>query len=591
MKKKLLQLVLWIIIIQIVISGGFIAYISWSSSVESVRHNNEMTLDYIEDTLRIIKSNGSYVNDHHFVQKMNQLKGSRVTIYSVEGVMLADSLDNTLLFKPTTNVEVKDAIFNKNGETTRVDEFTKQLTFYSSRLISVSKNTFVVVLSESIEPLRSELILLVKQIIVAIFVGIVISISTGYRFVEKYTAPIIKLKESAMTISSGEYEYNLDTSAPDEVGELAEAFQSMTESIKKAVGDLSENNAYMNAILHEMFGGVIGIDMEGKVFLLNPVAEKILGISFNRIEKKHFKTIGIPIRLVETLEEVRTKTDETKHKLTLENGTVLVVQNAPIRKSNGELIGYVAVLFDITEKMKLALLQREFFTNVSHEVRTPLTSIQGFVETLEHYKALSDEDMENIISIMNYETQRLNGLICKMMEIAKLESEDSTPVMSFFPVKEIINKVIKDNIQLASHKKQIIDLYCELDEYYLLIHKESFELVLSNLISNAVKYTPNNGKIDILIEGAGENISLKIKDNGIGISKVNQEKIFNRFYRCDPSRNSKTPGYGLGLYIAMSLASSMNMTLTVDSKEGEGSVFTISNLREYKKSLNNITVV
>jgi len=578
MKRKLLQLILWIITIQIVISGGFIAYVSWDSNIKVIRHDNKLNLDYIEETFNITIENSTFINNHHFVQKMSQLKNVRVTLYTDSGIFLADSLDNTLLFQDVLEPEVEAALTKKYGETTRIDEFTKQLTFFSSRMIHTQNESYIVVLSKSIEPLRSELLLLVKHIILAVFVGIFISLSAGYRFVGRYTSPIIQLKESAMAISSGQYEYELDTSATDEVGELADAFQTMTHSIKEAVTELSEKNAHMNAVLHEMFGGVIGIDLDDDIFLLNPIAERLLDVRFDNMSLKNYMNFDIPKCITDTFIEVKEKQHEIRQKVTLTSGTVLIVQNAPIRKSDGILIGYVAVLFDITEKTRMAMLQQDFFTNVSHEVRTPLTSIQGFVETLQHYKQFSDEDMDNILNIMSYETKRLDDLICNMMEIARFENTQSEPQMQVESARHIIDLTIRSLQHVSDEKHQSIRFIHNSDVDNILTNRESFELILSNLISNAIKYTPEYGEIEVSFDTKDHTAQLQVKDNGVGISEEDQKKIFQRFYRCDPSRNSKVPGYGLGLHIAKTLGSSMGLTLRVHSKEKSGSTFILENI-------------
>lgn len=585
MKRKLLKLILWIITIQVLISGAFIAYVSWDTSIKSMASQHRQKMNYIDEALEITQSNGTFVNYHHFVQKMSKLKDVRVTLYSMNGQFLADSLDNTLLFQEKTKPEVYKALRGASSMTTRVDDFTKQLTYYSGKIIQGSDTQYVLILSNSIEPLKSELLLLLRHITLAIVVGIIISISAGYRFVERYTAPIIQLKESANTISSGQYEYELDTSATDEVGELADAFQSMTKSVKTAISELSESNAHMNAILQEMFGGVIGIDLNDEVFLVNPIAEEILDISFNKVHKKNYRSIHLPDSILHSIEEVKEKQHETKHRITLDNNLVLVVQNAPIRTENGDLIGYVIVMFDITEKTRLAQMQRELFTNVSHEIRTPLTSIQGFVETLEHFNRLSESDMRSIVDIMLKETNRLSGLINKMMEIAKLDNEEDIPEFEVADLNQVLKTVFTSHEHNALSKEISIELDMPEASLYVYLNTERFETVLSNLVSNAIKYTNHGGSIKIRAFTEGNYATISVTDSGIGIAVDDHDKVFQRFYRCDPSRNFKVPGYGLGLHISKTLSDSMNLSLQLESEIGEGSTFTISHIPLFHESV------
>ncbi len=582
MKKKLLRLILWIITIQVVISGALIAYVSWDSNMKSLSRAHSQKISYISEALSITQKNGTFINFHHFVQKMSTLKDVRVTLYDSNGRFLADSLNNTLLFQEEVEPEIKHVLSGKVGDATRVDQFTKQLSFYSARKITSGGTQFILVLSSSIEPLKSELLLLVRHIVLAIVIGFLIAISTGYRFVKQYTDPIVGLKESANTIANGHYAYELDTSAPDEVGELAEVFEKMTESVRTAITDLSESNAHMNAVIHEMFGGLVGIDLEDHVFIMNPIAEKILGVSLNQFVNKDYKTMAFPKAIMTSIEEVKQKQHETTHRITLENGTVLLTQNAPIRKENGVLIGYVIVLFDITEKTRLAELQREFFTNVSHEIRTPLTSIQGFIETLENYKHLSDENMDSILAIMIEESERLSGLLDTIMDIARFDMSQEEIKKAAFDIQKSIDQVVHEHKHLAEIKALSIHIQGLMDNSKSMLqviqNKAHFETILSNLLSNAIKYSPEKSRIDIELALQADYLSVTVSDKGPGIDAKHLDKIFKRFYRCDPSRNSKVPGYGLGLYIAKSLCDACGVNLEVDSELGHGTQFTISHI-------------
>lgn len=353
----------------------------------------------------------------------------------------------------------------------------------------------------------------------------------------------------------------------------------MTQSVKFAISELSESNAHMNAILHEMFGGVIGINLRNEIFLINPIAEKILNLSYNDVQNKVYSSIELPSLILQSIDEVKEKQHETKHRITLGNDLHLIVQNAPIRKLSGELIGYVVVLFDITEKTKLSQLQREFFTNVSHEIRTPLTSIQGFVETLSNYEMLSTENVQSIVEIMDKETIRLNGLINKMLEIANLEKKEPE-TLKLEPVNLLnsVNTVFSSYTHNAENKNIKYSMSTIDPSINVLLNQSRFETVLSNLISNAIKYTKPTGTVHVKWNTNNGYGVLSVSDSGIGISSKDQEKVYQRFFRCDPSRNYNIPGYGLGLHISKTLCDTMNLTLDLESEIDVGSTFSIQNI-------------
>ncbi len=579
MKKKLIRLILWIITIQVIVSGVLIAYVSWDSNMKELSRDHSLKMSYIAEALDITQSNGTFINYHHFVQKMSALKNVRVTLYDATGYFLADSLNNTLLFQKEIEPEIKRVLSGETGDATRIDKFTKQLSYYTASHIYSNGHNYILVLSSSIEVLKSELMLLVRHITLAIIIGILIALSTGYRFINQYTEPIIRLKESANTIADGQYEYELDTSAKDEVGELTYAFGKMTDSVRSAVTELSESNAHMNAIIHEMFGGLIGIDLDDRVFLINPIAETLLELRHNKSVEKDYKELGLPPAILDSIDEVKYKQHETRHRMTLENGMVMIVQNAPIRKESGDLIGYVIVMFDITEKTQLAEMQRAFFTNVSHEIRTPLTSIQGFIETLENYRNLSDENMDAILKIMQVESQRLSGLLDTIMDIARFDTKQEAPEKRVFDLEAAVKSVVEDHKHLAQTRQMAIEISRENFETgsrgQVIQNREYVEIILSNLLSNAIKYGEAGSCIDLVVRSESAGIAISVSDKGPGIASEDLEKIFQRFYRCDLSRNSRTPGYGLGLYIAKTLSQASGMQLDVVSELGVGTSFTL----------------
>lgn len=412
--------------------------------------------------------------------------------------------------------------------------------------------------------------------ILQVFLGMLlisgITFIMGLRFADQVIKPLRAFTDRAKSIAGGNFKARFLETSSDELGELANAFNLMSDGIEKAIEETSDRNAYLDAVLREMFGGVIAIDAEGYVVIINTVIAEWLGISETKSKGQLMSRVGLPQVLVDAFELAKEKQRVVHRSISLRGEDEIDLQCAPIHSQTGEEIGYLMLLFDVTEKKQMIEQQRAFFTNVSHEVRTPLTSIQGFIETLEQHRVLKDQDMDQIVEILSVEAMRLDTLIKQMLEIGNLGN------------KTISRQTMRMSIDLA--KDDIIDQYQNMalskgvtlaaSSYIkgeIVTDPEAFRVILSNLVSNAIKYTPSGGTVTLQTEYIGSKIHLKVSDTGIGIAATELSMVFDKFYRCDKSRNSSVPGYGLGLAIVKSLSEELGIRIFVDSEINKGTTF------------------
>jgi signal transduction histidine kinase len=363
----------------------------------------------------------------------------------------------------------------------------------------------------------------------------------------------------------------METSS-DELGELANAFNLMSDGIEQAIEETSDRNAYLDAVLQEMFGGVMAIDAEGFIVIINTVLAEWVGISQSKSKGQVMSSVGLPAVLVDAFELAKEKQRVVHRSISLSGEDEIDMQCAPIHTQTGEAIGYLMLLFDVTEKKQMIEQQRAFFTNVSHEVRTPLTSIQGFIETLEQHRILKDQDMDQIVEILSVEAMRLDTLIKQMLEIGNLGNKTISRQTMRMSIDLAMDDII-DQYQNMALSKGVSLAASRYIKGEIVTDPEAFRVILSNLVSNAIKYTPPGGTVTLQTEYIGSKIHLKVSDTGIGIAATELSMIFDKFYRCDKSRNSSVPGYGLGLAIVKSLCEELGIRIFVDSEINKGTSF------------------
>src|SRR5699024_331516 len=250
------------------------------------------------------------------------------------------------------------------------------------------------------------------------------------------------------------------------------------------------------------------------------------------------------------------------------------IVGAPIFNERNILKGTVIVLYDITELKRVAIMRKDFVANVSHELQTPITSLRGFAETLLDGNQKDRQTEENFIKIIYDESKRLQYLVEDLLTLSTLEKEDFRLFLRKVNILEVTEEIQPIIMQKAAAKNITFKISIE-KNYLLMADREKLKQILLNLINNAVSYTPENGKVSLIVDEADEYIRFNVKDNGIGIEEDNLPRLFERFYRVDKDRSRNTGGTGLGLAIVKHIVEVHEGKITVESKINEGSTFTV----------------
>ncbi len=448
----------------------------------------------------------------------------------------------------------------------KINYFEKHIDF--SVPVDGENETVIIYIKDN----KSDLYLKLNKIILVLLqtIGgcVLIFAIAAYFVARKISVPIKALTNSAKQISEGDFDTKIEEAkTKDEIGVLIEAVRDMSGKFRKTISDFSTEKNKIEAIIQNMTDGVIAFDTKGKIIHINSTALKMLNI--DKIEKykfdRLFDELGANIKIGDLLyldDDRIFEREITKDELTLK--VSFAVFNNERKKNDGVLV----MLHDVTKQQQLEKSRREFVANVSHELKTPLTTVKSHAETL--LDIIGDNKTAEMFAntILN-ETDRMTRLVKDLLLISSLEGK-MVLNSSMFSLKHMIKDVVSTMRLVADEKghRLSFEAIAEIPDFYG--DRDKIEQVLYNVISNSIKYTPNGGKISIKAGKLYGDFFVEVKDNGIGIPEKDLDRIFERFYRVDKARSRELGGTGLGLSISKSIVDAHGGTIRVESKVGEG---------------------
>ena len=412
-----------------------------------------------------------------------------------------------------------------------------------------------------------EVILSLKQtIIYTVFITLIIAIFITYLLSRAITVPIYKLQARAEKMAEGDFTPITELKSGDEISQLADRFNYMAKKLDTTLSEISKEKNKVEAILENMNDGVIAFDTEGNLIIANAPA-----ITLMKLDKdiKRFEEIFCDIEF-----EALFETQDSHAEFDLnENGRYLKIFFARFKNENGRNEGIIAVIQDVTKQEKLEEMRKDFVANVSHELKTPITSIRGYSETLLENE-VDKETSDRFLSVINSEAERMSRIVSELLQLSKMDVKETQSEKDDFDmvllIKEAISKV---SIQLEQKQQQVI-FSCD-DEIVVSAERSAIEQVVLNILTNSIRYTKEKGMINVTIEKENNNAVIKVKDNGIGIPKKDLPRIFERFYRVDKARTREMGGTGLGLAISKKMIEMNGGSISIDSEYGKWTEVTI----------------
>jgi len=514
----------------------------------------------------ILKGNIEINSIHRSVVELSSQIRARITVIDSEGKVLADSDEDPGKMENHKNrPEIKAALANQTGQSIRFSETIKIDMMYVA--VPVKKNDDiwgVIRLALPLTEIKEKLSNIYKIIIYSLLIGGLISLALGALVGRQFSSPLSEMKSFAHKIIRGDPHQKIRIKSKDEIGQLAESLNEMSDQLEKKIQAIIEDKNKMEAILSSMREGVIVIDKNDNIVLLNSSLALMLEIISNN-------------EINSILKQALEKKDSLSGLVSILHPEVrnIQIQTAPITDHQGKLLGLVCVFHDITELKRLEKARSEFMANVSHELKTPITSIIGFVETLRNGAINDLKKRDEFLDIIYSHSQRLINLVNDILSLSRIETREIK--MNFQPVsiKEIIDNIrtlYRDKIE---SKKQSFQINIPSELPSVSADPERIAQAFSNLVDNAIKFTPEKGRIIVKAQEIDNFIRIDVSDTGIGIAEEHLPRIFERFYRVDKARSREMGGTGLGLAIVKHIVQAHQGKITVKSQPEKGSTFSV----------------
>ena len=561
MKKRIIASILITVVFAIaILSSVFFALVN----IKEVDRTKEILSLYN----KLITYDLQKGNDDFSEYKINNQE-IRVSIIDKEGQVLYDSLGE-IIDNHVNREEVVEAFDKGVSSLVRFsDTVGKDLVYYATR---IDDNT---VIRTSAQMSDTKLITSKssKYFLLIIIGVVVISIVLCEKLVKIIVQPVRELEEVTKKIANGDLNKRAVIYYNDEIGSLAKTFNEMADMLEIKISDSLDKQNKLEAILESMESGVIAITAAGKVMLINPYAKSLFGIGEDIIGKNISNYIIDHdfLSFIRDVMDIDAKEIKLFHPFERE----IKVKKAPIIGQRGSEIGIVISIQDITDIKRLENMRSQFVANVSHGLKTPLTSIKGFSETL---RIVDDENTKNkFLDIIDKETDRLTLLIDDILILSNIENMNKLSNEKFNP-----NEVVEDVINMIKKEAAKKNISIEVEKKFnglLVGDKDKFYQVVLNLTTNSIKYSNENGNVKIFTNKSKDKFVLMVKDDGIGIPKEDLPRIFERFYTVDKSRTSKSTG--LGLAIVKHIVKLFNGEIFVESEVGKGSKFTVVSKNVY----------
>ena len=416
---------------------------------------------------------------------------------------------------------------------------------------------------ETVSGLNTQLFMIIMQ---ALVIGLLISLLLSFLLSKTMVGPIEKLTAGAEKVAAGDFESRLPVESTDEIGILTGTFNEMASVLRQTLAAVENERTKLDTLFLHMTDGVVAFDHTGKLIHRNPAAVTMLGRSLGE-DSRYDQLFGSLYPMEQILALHRPDYAETQQVV---GDRMLELYLAPF-SSDQEKGGVLIVLHDVTEQHRNEERRKEFVANVSHELRTPLTNVRSYAETLRSAEGDIPQEMENsFLDIIISETDRMTHIVQDLLTLSRLDAGNTEMRFAPFSFRESVENVCRANAMEA--RRHGHSLTCTLAEDMPEISgdRQRLEQVVTNILGNAIKYTPDGGHIAVTGGGSGRSVWVEVTDDGIGIPEKDRDRIFDRFYRVDKARSRESGGTGLGLSIAKEIVERHHGSLRLVPREGRG---------------------
>lgn len=504
----------------------------------------------------------------------------RVTLIDMEGEVVFDShtdastLENHL-DRPEVNAALTEGI---SGKDIRSSESTGHQLYYVAQPLTseAGERAGVLRLSKPIEEMEEVVSQVRWYLLLFVIVSLVIAVLFTVYWTREISRPIGEIGRVAKKISNQQFDSRYTDHSYEEIDDLGQTVNDLAENLESQMQEISQNDEQMRELINHLVIGVMLLDHDRNVQIVNPAMNEILeedlygGIGRPYMEV--IKSYGLTTLIEEAYKTNSTQNDEISM-FEMKN-KILDANVVPIAGDNPREFNLIVLLYDITEIRRLEKVRTDFVANASHELRTPVTALKGFTETLLDGAMEEKEILVEFLNIMHKESIRLDSMVRDILQLSKLEHRKVQMDIERIALKDVVESAFQIVRQKAETKEISLQLIektpVEIDGDENLLKQ-----ILLNLVNNAVTYTPEKGYVKVSLETEGEEAVIQVEDSGMGIPEDEQSRVFERFYRVDKARSRNAGGTGLGLSIVKYLVENFNGSISLESHIGLGSVFTV----------------
>lgn len=574
MQKKLFATYFSLIVFTLIVAIYFI----WSNGNDFF--NKEYQQQFItqgqllSDLLKEAELNN--LEDYNlFIKTYSKKLNTRITIIDNKGNVIADSdEDPKNMENHAYREEIKNAIKGKISSSIRYSSTMNNYYSYTAIPFESKIINGVIRLSIPIDYIEKITFELIEYIIVALIISSIIALIIAFLFTNIFMKPINILTEAAEEISNGNYDKKIHINRQDQIGSLANVFNEMTVKLRINMWKLTNRKTQLEAILSNMKNGVIAVDEDYKILFYNKALCKMLMLDKNTdiVGKSIYEVIRNAF-FFNVLEKSIENEDYTENEGKFNDKIIHIYAN-PIHIKKTKSIGILLVTEDMTEFRKLESIRKDFVSNVTHELKTPLTSIRGFIDTLKNGAIRDEKVAKKFLDIIDIESERLSTLIQDILILSEIESFQNAKNIEMNDVNIIIQEVVE--LLKPTTQSKNLDFIMNIQNNLPLFkcNKNRIKQLLINLIDNAYKYT-EEGSVILNCYIKFDYLIFEVSDTGIGISKEDIPRLFERFYRVDKGRSRKEGGTGLGLSIVKHIVELYNGIIKVESTVSKGTTFII----------------
>lgn len=562
-----------------------LAAVLWYTSTTVEKQNQEQAVQAATESAELVRSLAAQYFKSSQIEQLDTLLNTLTTSIA-DDIVILDKSGKSIAGTDLTDItdfsdypEIERAMRGQTGENIGYSsKYNSRILHIALPIIENGKTMYVVRVSRILPESGLFMTDLRRNVFAAGAVVALLAAVVSFAISRFISRPLEEIRVGAERYARGDLQYTLPVHGSDEMKTLSRAMNEMASQLDDRLRTVIRQRNEQQAILSSLVEGVLAVNTREQIISMNEGAEKLLGIKEDDAKGRTIQEVIRNSDLQTLVQRTLTEKEPTEGMIVLENAGEKHFQGytAILHDSEGEMFGALVVLNDLTRIRKLENLRRDFVANVSHELKTPITTIKGFVETLVDGAISRPEESKRFLNIIAKQVDRLSGIIDDLLSLSWIEDEAGKGTMEKEPhqLREVL-KICIDACEIMRKQKEItIALNCP-EQIHVTINAPLLEQAIINLIDNALKYSDNGKTVTVTAQQTSTETTIAVTDEGSGIPAEHLPRLFERFYRVDKARSRKLGGTGLGLSIVKHIVLVHGGTVDVTSLLGVGTTFTI----------------